>query len=209
VRLAILLSFAACSLTLSGDPIEDRFVRVDLDPLTGYIVPESYAEAHKTDFAANIPATVRIEGFWTPSQSSVTVAERVFREKIESAAKNPALLFPGMAKKATTDAYDKEDNLEYQQKELEAISANFESYARQYVGIILFDEEKRVKKRLIFCNYSIGTKFDSSIDYIFTDKAFVDDGTVHFLQCRYDPEAKTCSNVSMIGPWLSVPKRDE
>jgi hypothetical protein len=195
VRLAILLSFAALGVTLYGDLIDDRFVRVDLETLTGYIVPESYAEAHKTDLTANIPATVKIEGFWTPSVQDVTVADRVFRERIESAAKDPALLFPGLAKKAAADAYDREDNLEYQQKELEAISANFDTYARQYIGIIMG------KKKLIFCNYSVGTKVDPSAEYIFTDKVFVPDGTVHFLQCRFEPEKKTCSNVSMIGSW--------
>jgi len=173
------------------------FVPVDLDSLTGYIVPESYANAYKADLVASIPATVKIDGFWTPSESSVTVAERVFRERIESAAKDPALLFPGLAKKGASDSGDPSENLEYQRKELELISANFDSYTRQYVGIIM------QKQKLIFCNYSVGVKVDPSTDYIFIDKFFVSDGTIHFLQCRFDPEAKTCSNVSMVGPWQS------
>jgi hypothetical protein len=44
-------------------------------------------------------------------------------------------------------------------------------------------------------------KVDPSTDYIFIQKVFVPDGTMHFLQCRFDSEAKSCSNVSMIGPW--------
>ena len=195
MRLGILFSFAAIGLMFSEACADEPFVRVDLDQLTGYIVPESYADAHKIDLAANIPATVKIEGFWTPSELSVTVAERVFRERIQSAAKDPALLFPGLAKKAGSGAGDPTESLDYQQKELELISVNFDSYLRQYVGIIM------EKKKLIFCNYSVGVKVDPSTDYIFTDKVFVGDGTVHFLQCRFDPESKTCSNVSIIGPW--------
>ena len=214
MRLAILLSFAVVgvvSLTLwaRGDAIDDRFARVDLDSATGYIVPESYAEAHKADFVANIPSTSRILGFWTPSESSVIVGERVLREKIEDAAKDPEVLFPGMAKQAAKDAYDREDNQEFQQKELEMILANFQGYTRQYVGIILYDEERMEKVRLIFCNYSVGSKVDPSMEYVFTDKVFVPDGTVHFLQCRFDFEKKACSSVSMIGPWQPVERTEE
>jgi hypothetical protein len=209
VRLAILLLFAALGLWARGDAIDDRFQRVDLDTLTGYIVPESYAEAHKEDFSANIPSTVRIAGFWTPSETSVLVADRVLREKIDAAVKDASVLFPGMAKHAAEKAYDPEDNLEFQQRELDAVAANYEKYTRQYVGIILFNEEKGVKERLIFCNYSIGAKVDASVEYVFTDKVFVPDGSVHFLQCRFDFEKKACVNVSMIGPWQAVERTEE
>ena len=219
MRLAILISFAAFGWTSSAawadGPATNApgtnvlateipaakvpFVRVVLGLHSGYIVPESYAEAHKADLLASLPGPVKIDGFWTPSESSVTVAERVFRERIESAAKDPALLFPGLAKKAGSGAGDPTESLDYQQKELELISVNFDSYLRQYVGIIM------EKKKLIFCNYSVGVKVDPSTDYIFTDKVFVGDGTVHFLQCRFDPQEKTCSNVSMIGSWQRSP----
>jgi hypothetical protein len=66
---------------------------------------------------------------------------------------------------------------------------------RQYAGIVIDG------KKLVFCNYSDGAKADPSTDYIFIQKVFAPDGTVRFLQCRFDPELKTCSNVSIIGSW--------
>ena len=72
---------------------------------------------------------------------------------------------------------------------------NYDSYQRQYVGLIVGG------KKIVFCNYSEGTKIDPASDYIFIQKVFIPDGTIHFLQARVDPLLKTCSNVSFIGSW--------
>jgi hypothetical protein len=138
---------------------------------------------------------VRVGGFWTPTEVDVIVAERVFRELIERAAKDPALLFPDLAPNHDPADLAAAAQLENERYELTLVSGNYDSYSRQYVGIIVGG------RKLIFCNYSVGAKVDPSTDYIFIQKVFVPDGAVHFLQCRFDPEAKTCSKVSMIGSW--------
>jgi hypothetical protein len=201
VRVAILISLAALGAMCSSARADDAFQRVDLDSQVGYIVPGSYAEAHKAEFESTIPGPVKIDGFWTPGESSAIVADRVFRLMIHDGLKDPALLFPDLAPTVDpntglkTKSTDNEEELKRQALELVFVSDHYAEYKRQYVGIIV-DGEK-----LVFCNYSIGTKADPSLEYIFTEKFFVPDGKVHFLQCRFDREEKTCSNLSMIGPW--------
>jgi hypothetical protein len=200
VRLeAILISFAACGLAFSAAWADGPLVRVSLaSGHSGYIVPESYAGKHKADLIANIPGPLRIDGFWTPTEVDVIVAERVFRDLIHAAIKDPTLLFPDLAPNpdpAVPADLAAAAELENERYELTLVSSNYDRYSRQYIGIIV-DGQK-----LVFCNYSDGTKVDPSTDYIFVDKVFVPDGTIHFLQCRFDPLSKTCSNVSMIGSW--------
>jgi hypothetical protein len=190
VRLAILISFAASA--------EGPLLRVALESRSGYIVPESYAEDHQADLIASIPGPVKIKGFWTPTEVDVLVAERVFRELIHRAMKDPALLFPDLAPNpdpAVPVDLAAAAQLENERYELTLVSGNYGRYLRQYVGIIIAGQ------KLVFCNYADVPKADPSTGYIFIQKVFVPDGTVHFLQCRFDPEAKTCSNVSMIGSW--------
>jgi hypothetical protein len=198
VRLAILISFAAFGLTFSAARADGPLLRVALGVRSGYIVPRDYAEDHQADLIAGIPGLERISGFWTPTEVDVIVAERVFQDLIRSAAKDPKLLFPDLA--PNPDPTVPADlvaaaQLENERYELTLVSGNYGRYSRQYVGIII-DGQK-----LVFCNYSEGTKVDPATDYIFIQKVFVPDGTVHFLQCRFDPVAKTCLNVSMIGSW--------
>lgn len=192
MRLAITISFAVLGLAFSAVRAEELLVRVTAGSHSGYIVSEKYAEEHKTDLVASMPGPVKIEGFWTPLEQDVAVADRVFRDLIRSAAKDPSLLFPDLKQNSAPDA---SDSLDGERKELDLVSRNYDDYLRQYVGIIVGAH------KLIFCNYVNGLKFDPAADYIFIQKVFVPDGTVHFLQCRFDPESKTCSNVAMIGSW--------
>jgi hypothetical protein len=205
VRLAILLSFAACGMTFSvlaadTNVAPPALIKVVMGSHIGYIVPENYAADCKADLQISIPGVVKLDGFWTPTELDVTVADRVLRDLIHDAVKDPTLLFPDLAPdangntKADTNS-GSSDPLDHERHALMAVSDNYDTYVRQYVGIIID------KQKLIFCNYSDGTKADPSADYIFIHRVFVDDGTVHFLQCRFDPEAKACSNISMIGPW--------
>jgi hypothetical protein len=198
VRLAILISFTAFGLAFPAAWADEPLARVGLALGThsGYIVSESYADAHKADFVANIPGPVNIDGFWTPPLQDVAVADRVFRDLIHDAVKDPTLLFPYLAPDPAAPVNrEAASQLEKERVELDLVSRNYDSYLRQYVGIIV-DGQK-----LVFCNYSVGTKVDPSTSYIFIEKVFVPDGTVHFLQCRFEPLSKTCSNVSMIGSW--------
>ena len=206
MRLAILIPFAACGMTVSAvradAPVtETPLIRVVLGQRVGYIVPENYAADCKADLLVSIPGAAKFDGFWTPTELDVTVADRVLRDLIHDAVKDPTILFPDLAIDPAANAAaksDASDQLEHERYALRAVSENYDSYARQFVGIII-DGHK-----LVFCNYSDGTKADPAADYIFIHRVFVDDGTVHFLQCRFDPAAKACSNVSMIGSWPPV-----
>jgi hypothetical protein len=194
VRAAILILFAAVGLVAFGARADDSFSAVTTPPSShpGYIVSEKYATAHKADLVASLPGEPKIDGFWTPTEQNVAVAERVFRELIHNAAKDPALLFPDLAE--ATDA-DSIAALKNEKIELGLVDANYEAYLRQYVGVII-DANK-----VILCNYSDAPKINPATDYIFIQKVFTSDGTLHFLQCRFDSSAKTCSNVSIIGSW--------
>jgi len=198
-----MITFAVCGTTffaLGADAPEVKatLTKVVMDTHVGYIVPENYAADRKADIMVSIPGVVKLGGFWTPTEQDVTVADRVLRDLIHDAVKNPTLLFPDLAPDPAANAAAKSDansQLEHERHELSAVSDNYDNYVRQYLGVII-DGQK-----LIFCNYSQGTNADPSTDYIFIHRVFVDDGTVHFLQCRYDPQAKTCANISMIGSW--------
>jgi hypothetical protein len=164
----------------------------------GYIVPDAYATANKADLLESLPGVLKIDGFWTPPEQDVAVADRVFRELIHNGVTDPKLLFPHLSD--SPDATGS-DSLEYERNELALVSKNYDKYLRQYVGIIV-DGQK-----LVVCNYSDGPKFDPSTGYLFIQKVFQPGGKVHFLQCRFDPLLKTCSNVSIIGSWQPPLKR--
>jgi hypothetical protein len=199
VRLeAIPILFAAFGLTLAAAWADGPFSRGAAGSHIGYIVPERYAEDYKADLIASIPSLVKIDGFWTPPEQDVAVADRVLRDLLHAAVKDPTLLFPDLAPNpdpAVPVNPEAARMLEQERDELDLVSRHYDTYVRQYVGIIV-DGQK-----LVFCNYSDGTKVDPSTDYIFIHKVFVPDGGIHFLQCRFDPIGKTCSNVSMIGSW--------
>ena len=198
MRPATLISLAAFGLAFSLARADDSLIKVNLETGPAYIVPESYASQFKAELTETIPGPVKIEGFWTPTEADVIVADRVFRQMIQSAAKDPTLLFPDLA--PSSDPTVPADlaaasQLQNERYELSLVSSHYGRYLRQYVGIILDGQQ------LIFCNYADVPDIDPSTGYIFIDKVFASDGTVHFLQCRFDPIEKTCSNVSMIGSW--------
>ena len=115
---------------------------------------------------------------------------------IHRAAKDPTVLFPELTKESNPNS---PDSLESLRNEMILVSKNYDRYVRQYLGIVMGGN------KLVFCNYSDGPKFDPSTNYIFIHKVFVADGSVHFLQCRFDPVEKSCSNVSIIGSWQILP----
>ena len=192
MRVAIAISVLAASFAFSLLRADESFPRVALGSGTGYVIPEAYAAAHKADIISSIPVPIRIEAFWTPTEADVVVAERVFRELIQGAAKDPKLIFPNLEPGQDPDS---PDSLERQQAELTLVSKNYGVYARQYVGIIV------AGNKLILCNYSDAPKVDASTEYLYVEKYVVPNGSVHFLQCRVDPHWKTWSNVSLIGSW--------
>lgn len=199
MRVAILISLGALGW-FSVARADEPFPSVTLGDNTGYIIPEKYASDHKTDLVASLPGYGKIDGFWTPTEQEITVAARTLHELLASAVKNPALLFPDLAQNENPPPPDSPDSLQHQQKELALVVRNENAYARQFVGIILEG------RKVIFCNYAIVPKADPSTGYLFIQKSFTDNGAVHFLQGRFDPESKTCSNVAMIGSWQPKPK---
>lgn len=199
MRLALLISLVVFGGVVPSVRADDAFTKVIFDSTSteGYIVPQDYAEEHKTELTDTIPGLMKIDGFWTPTAQDVEVADRVLRDLINDAARDPAKLFPDLATSKDPDdrkAFKEESN------ELVLVSKNYGRYLRQYVGVII------EKQKLVFCNYSCGTKIDPSADYIFIDKVFAPDGAIRFLQCRFEPREKACSSVSLIGSWQPLPK---
>ncbi len=198
MRFAILLSLAACLWAGATARADDAMLHVVVGKHDAYIIPESYALAYKADLTASMPGLAKIDGFWTPPLQDVTVADRAMRDVIHAAAKDPAVLFPDLAPDPDPNAApddNKTREREKQRAELALISENYETYARQYLGVII-DGTKYV-----YCNYSDGTKVDPATGYVFIQKTFVNDGTVHFLQCRFEPLLKQATNVSFVGSW--------
>ena len=79
--------------------------------------------------------------------------------------------------------------------ELSRIADNYENYSRQYLGVII-DGQKYV-----YCNYSHGTPVDPANGFVFIQKTFANDGTIQFLNCRFEPQLKNATNISFIGSW--------
>jgi len=198
VRFVILIALAAWGLAGSAARADDALIKVTLESGPAYIVPESYAAGHKAELTKSIPGAPNIDGFWTPSEADVIVANRVFRELILDAAKDPTLLFPDLAQNPNATAaanIEAAAQLQNERYELSLISSHYERYSRQYAGLVID------RKKLIFCNYLVAPKADPSAGYVFIEKVFEGDGTVHFLQSRVDIDEKTCANVSFIGSW--------
>lgn len=188
----MLISLAVLTVPFFVARADESFRRVTLDAGVGYVVPEEYAEEHKADLLGSIALPPKIEGFWTPSETSVIVAERVLHEMIEDAAKDPIVLFPELA---DSPGVATDELLLNEKHELALVLQHYPGYQRQYVGLIIGGT------KFVLCNYSYGTQVDPTSDYVFIQNVFEDDGTIHFLQCRVDPYAKTCTNVSYIGSW--------
>jgi hypothetical protein len=198
VRLALLISLVVFGGMVSAVRADDSFAKVIFEDSTeGYIVSRDYAEDHKAELTDTIPGPVKIDGFWTPTEQDVDVAERVLRDLLDDAMKDPATLFPDLA---TSKNPDDLKDFKQERNELVLVAQNYNRYVRQYVGVII------EKQKLVFCNYSYGTKVDPSADYIFIDQVFAPDGAIRFLQCRFEPKGKVCSNVSLIGSWQPPPK---
>ena len=197
VRFAFLLSLAGW-MVCAFARADDAMLHVIVGSHNAYIIPESYANAYKADLIACMAGEPKIDGFWTPPLQDITVADRAMRDVIHAAAKNPVVLFPDLAPNPDPAAPVDDEKIrerERQRTELGLISENYESYARQYIGIIID------KTKYVYCNYSDGTKVDPATGYVFIQKTFANDGTVHFLNCRFDPLQKNATNISFIGSW--------
>lgn len=192
MRVAIAISVLAASWAFPLLRADEPFPQVALGAGTGSIIPEAYAAAHKAAIISSILGPIKIDDFWTPSEADIVVTERVFRELLQGAAKDPKLIFPHLEQESDDDS---SDSLAHQQAELALVSKNYAAYARQYVGIIV------AGNKLILCNYSDAPKVAPTREYLYVEKYVVPNGSVHFLQCRIDPHWKTWSNVSLIGSW--------
>jgi len=186
---AALALLAALAVPARGD---DFFRPVIIGKEMVYLVPQDYAEEHRAELIASIPGPPKVQSFWTPSETDVLVAERVFRELVEDAAKDPGRLFPELEGQKDANSLEL---IVQARTELGLVMQHYPVYQKQYVGLVI-DGTK-----LVYCNYAVAPGSDASSDYIYIQKVFADDGSTHFLQAEVDPYAKTCSHVSYIGSW--------
>jgi hypothetical protein len=192
VRLAILLSLAALGQCLFPARADDALIRIVISARPAYIISESYAAAHKAEIIASLPGIDHVDGFWTPPEQDIDVADRVVRELVHSASKDPKSVFPDASDDPNASGTD---SLAYLKTELELVSSNYTSYRRQYLGIILEGQ------KLVFCNYVAGPKLDPAAGFLAVEKVFREGNGVRFLQCRFEPWQKTASNLAIIGSW--------
>jgi hypothetical protein len=192
VRLAILISLAALGLAARAD---GPLVRCALGNRVGYILPQDAAAASASVIKSSLPDAPTLEGFWTPSEADVLVGDRVLRELLESAIKNPTILFPDLP---TSPPAPFSETADYQRVELSHVVAHYDEYDRQYVGLVIKGE------RFMLCHYAIGPGLNPAEAFLDMRKLFVPDRKMHFLQARFDPVQKTVSNVAFIGPWQST-----
>jgi hypothetical protein len=164
----------------------------------GYIVSQDYAAQHKVEFIAGMPEIEHPKDvdFWTPTPDQVLVAERVFRDWIQDGAKSAAAVFPDMG--ANPDGYPPGEPA-YEQKEFGLIIQNYGQYERQYVGLVVQG------RKVILCSYFAGLEANPATDFVFMQKVFAEDKGIHFLQAWFDPDAKSCSDLVMVGMWQKDP----
>jgi hypothetical protein len=189
VRLAILISLAALGLGTAA--ADDALEKCEVGTYPGYLVPIAYAEKHRDDILATLPDEPVVDGFWKVSEQIAVVADRNLRERLENALKDPKLLFPDLT--AGRDA-SSPDSLEYQREELKEILDNYDSYQRQYVGLMIGGHE------IVLLNYTIGPGLKPAEGFICIRRVF-EPGKMHFLQARLNWDYKLLSNVSMYGAW--------
>jgi hypothetical protein len=195
------IAFGVVGVLASVGRADEPLTPINLNSGTGYIVSEKYANDHKADFLGSLVSYAKAVDFWTPTPGDAAVAERTLREMIHRGASDPGQVFPSMIRydngSGTPSGNDTE--IENEKNELIQVDANYDHYVRQFVGIIL-DE-----KKFVLCNFVVAPGVDPSKDYLFLQKVFVPKD-VHFLQARFDPEWKKCTNVSLIGWWQEPPE---
>jgi hypothetical protein len=159
---------------------------------TAYIISADYAAGHKADFLSDLTEFHKVIDFWTPTPDEIIVAERVFRQWIQDGARDPTSVYPEMAKLPQNFPPGEP---EFEQNEMALIDQNYSRYTRQYAGLIIRG------RRVILCNYFTGLEADPSTGYVFKRKVFAENKDIHFVQAWYDPDARTCSNLVMVGLW--------
>jgi hypothetical protein len=186
------ISFWVSCLFLGAVRADEAMTPVTFDVGVGYVIPQEHAAEHKADFLAGLTEYQQDIDFWTPSPEDVVMAERVFREWLQGGAKDPAAVFPDMG---TNPSGYPPGEPEFERQEMALIVQNYGSYARQYVGLVVQG------RKVILCNYFAGLEADPAGGFVFLQKAFAKDKGIHFVQAWYDPDARTCSELVMVGLW--------
>jgi hypothetical protein len=177
---------------------DDALVKCEVAVRGGYLVPVSYADAHRADIVSTLPDGPDIDGFWKVSEQIARVADRNLRETIEDAIKDPTLLFPDLTPGGDASV---PDSIEFERTELKLVFEHYNSYQRQFVGLVIDG------RQYMLCNYFIGPGLDPAAGFVSIQKVFKPDVKMHFLQCRFDWDYKKISNVAMIGPWQEKEER--
>jgi hypothetical protein len=200
VRLAILISLAVLgwsTLPAAGAPVvdSDALVPCEVGEHGGYLVPVGYADEHRSDILATLPDEPDVDDFWKVTEQIAIVADRMLREKLEDAAKDPTLLFPDLPPGSDASL---PNSIGYQKLELKLILEHYGAYHRQYVGLMMGGH------KVVLVNYAVGLATDPAAGYVFIHRFFIPHRS-HFLQCRFDWDEKLISNVSTYGPWQDSP----
>ena len=196
MRVAILISLVALGLAATGARAGDALVPCEVESHAGYLVPVSYAEAHRADIAATLPDGAKVDGFWPVSEQIAIVADRNLRETLEDAVKDPTLLFPDLTPGGDVNL---RDSLEFQVKEVALILAHYGAYHRQYVGLIIEGRQE------VLLNYAVGAQLDPAKGFLFIHRIF-EPRKMCFLQCRFDWGYRRISNVAFYGTWQDLLK---
>ena len=129
------------------------------------------------------------------------MAEKAAHRMVHQATVAPEKVFPEIASHPGGFAIPTLATLKTQAT---SIDKNYDSYIRQYVGLIKWDGRKSMK--LIYCNYFRNgrvqrivanelvdcNEFNPATDFI-----AVEDGGAGFWQVQYDLNSKTCLGLSI------------
>lgn len=189
----ILISSLAFILGLHPANGEAPFLPITVDGHTAYIT-QNLSEQSDACLAikSGTPRPKAITGFWVPTLEQVQASEPVILGYLKWAEKNTSKVFPWAIK----DEKERREVMANAQLYISLVRVDYDLYQRQYTGIVMDG------RRLIVCNFfyrgQLGEEFgpDPVTRYV-----QVNDGGHCYWQVYYDLKKKTCSDLSINGPW--------
>jgi len=124
---------------------DEPFTKITVNGHVGYILREKLAAKLDVDFFHE-----RAIGYWTPSLKDLTAAEKAANQKIKQTTIAPEKAFPEIASHPGGFAIPTLDKLKSQAI---GIDKNYDSYIRQFVGLVLYNGKKQ-----IYCNYFLNPR---------------------------------------------------
>jgi len=185
VTLILVWTIGLLSNSARGD---ETFTKVAVDGHVGYVVPKKLAPKLDVDYFHE-----KATGYWSPGLKDLTAAEKAARQKIKQATIAPKKAFPEIASHPGGFAIP---TLEKLKSQALVIDKDYDSYVRQFVGLLLFNGKKQ-----IYCNYFVNQReadFKGEHDEFNPARQFVqvEDGGAGFWQCIYDVDIGQIVSVS-------------